>query len=99
MARVHGVSMHPGLRDGDRLVVVHDVPARVGDVVVARLPDTTVALKRIESIDEAGVWLASDNASVGWSSRAWGCPVARDDVLAVARFRLWPTPRVIRRST
>jgi SOS-response transcriptional repressor LexA len=91
--------MQPGLREGDRLVVVHGARARVGDVVVARLPDGTVALKRVESIDARGVWLASDNREQGWSSRAWDRPVAGEAVLAVARIRLWPRPRWLARST
>lgn len=90
--------MLPGLRDGDRLLVVHDVAARPGDVVVARLPDGTVALKRLDAVDRRGCWLESDNTAEGWSSRRLDQPVDADRILAVARWRLWPRPRRVARS-
>ena len=95
MARVHGRSMLPGLRPGDR----YGVPAVAGEVAVARLPGGTIALKRVERIDVRGVWLGSDNAAEGWSSRVNDEPLDPADVFAVAVLRIWPRPRLIRRST
>lgn len=90
--------MLPLLREGDLLVVVHGAAAAPGDVVVAQLPDRTVALKRVEDVDGHGWWLASDNVAEGWSSRAWGQPIAAEQILAVARFRVWPRPRLLGRG-
>lgn len=99
MARVRGRSMLPGLRPGDRLLIRYDAPAAAGEVAVARLPQGIIVLKRVERIDVRGVWLASDNAAEGWSSRAHDEPLDPADVLAVALLRIWPRPRLLRRST
>lgn len=90
--------MLPVLRDGDRLLVRHGASPEPGDVVVARFRDGTVVVKRaVERRTTAagapGWWLLSDNLDEGLGdSRARG-PVPDDDVLAVARWRLWPRPR------
>lgn len=84
--------MSPTLEAGDRLVVVHGAGVAAGDLVVARLPGGVVAVKRVESIDAAGVWLASDNCGEGWASRTHGGPVAPSDVVAKVVGRLWPRP-------
>ncbi|QYJ05665.1 S24/S26 family peptidase [Nocardioides panacisoli] len=99
LAVVSGASMLPTLRGGDRLLVRHGGNARPGRVVVARLPDGTVAVKR--AVEErttasgaAGWWLLSDNPDAGVDSRHRG-PVADGDVLAVALARVWPAPRLL----
>jgi hypothetical protein len=89
--------MRPGLRPGYRLLVDYRRPPREGDVVVARLSDGTVAVKRAAErrttrAGAAGWWLLSDDADVGVDSRHRGV-VPVEDVLAVVRFRLWP-PRM-----
>ncbi len=94
IAVVRGRSMQPGLRDGDRLLVRWGVEVSPGDVVVARLGDGTVAVKRaVERRDTRtgvpGWWLLSDNAVDGVDSRHRG-PVGDDAVLAVVRARVWP---------
>ena len=85
--------MLPGLRDGDRLLARYGRTPSPGDVVVARFADGTVVVKRAAERRGGGWWLLSDNAAEGLAdSRARG--VVRDeDVLAVARWRLWPRPR------
>jgi len=90
--------MLPTLREGDLLLVRHGVPPRPGDLVVARFPDGTVAVKR--AVEErrtrsggAGWWLLSDNPAEGVDSRHRGT-VAAGDVLGVVRLRVWPSPRV-----
>jgi nickel-type superoxide dismutase maturation protease len=71
--RVSGESMEPLFSDGE--FVLMDVKRRLeeGFVVVAdhpHLPD--VIVKRIETIDERGVWLLSDNSTSGNDSRRFG---------------------------
>ncbi len=85
--------MLPGLRDGDRLLARYGHTPSPGDVVVARFADGTGVVKRAAERRGGGWWLRSDNAAEGLAdSRARG--VVRDeDVLAVARWRLWPRPR------
>lgn len=100
MARVTGASMGPGLRSGDRLLVLHGAAPRPGAVVVARFPDGTLVLKRAverrtTSSGEPGWWLLSDDAERGVDSRHRG-PVPERAVLAVAVARLWPRPRPLR---
>ena len=89
--------MRPRLHPGDRLLVDYRRRPHEGDVVVARLPDGTVAVKRAAErrttrTGEPGWWLLSDDPDVGVDSRHRGV-VPAEDVLAVVRFRLWP-PRM-----
>lgn len=90
--------MLPTLREGDLLLVRHGARVRPGDLVVARFPDGTLAVKR--AVDQrrtasgrSGWWLVSDNPDEGVDSRHRG-PVAEDAVLGVVRLRVWPSPRV-----
>ncbi|GAB3258705.1 S24/S26 family peptidase [Nocardioides dilutus] len=90
---VTGDSMRPRLRPGDRLLVDYRRPPREGDVVVARLADGTVAVKRAVErrttrAGGPGWWLLSDAPEVGVDSRHRGV-VPVEDVLAVVRVRLW----------
>ena len=93
LAVVVGDSMRPGLRPGDRLVVVHGRRPRVGDVVVARFPDGTDVVKRAVERRSGGWWLLSDDPSVGVDSRHRG-PVPDDRIRAVVVGRLWPRPAI-----
>ena len=92
LARVHGRSMRPTLRDGDRLLVRYDVPPHAGQVVVVRFPDGTLAVKRATVRDGAGWWVERDNPREGTDSATVGT-IPDADVLAVALGRLWPRPR------
>jgi SOS-response transcriptional repressor LexA len=92
--------MRPTLAPGDRLLVRYGGAVRPGRVVVARLADGTLAVKRAQRRAEtrAGApawWLLGDNPA-GVDSRHRG-PVAHDDVLGVAVARVWPRPRALRR--
>ncbi len=89
-ALVRGESMTPALRPGDRLLVSYRRKPRVGDVVVARFADGTLAVKRVAERRTTGWWLLSDNPEQGIDSRHRG-PVA--DVVAVALGRAWPRPQ------
>ena len=93
--------MLPTLREGDLLLVRHGAPGRRGDLVVARFPDGTLAVKRGAEerrtrTGAAGWWLVSDNPDEGVDSRHRG-PVAEEQVVGVVRLRVWPSPRVGRR--
>ena len=90
--------MRPGLRPGDRLLVDYRRTTRAGDVVVARLADGTVAVKRAAErrttrAGGPGWWLLSDDPDAGVDSRHRGV-VPAEDLLAVVRFRVWPPGRV-----
>ena len=94
---VHGASMAPTLAPGDRLLVDYRSPPHVGGIVVARFADGSLTVKRATgrrttAADAPGWWLASDDPAVGVDSRHRGA-VRDDDVVAVARLRLWPRPR------
>jgi phage repressor protein C with HTH and peptisase S24 domain len=95
IAVVRGASMTPTLRAGDRLLVRYGAAVRPGALVLARLADGTLAVKRAteprETTRGPGWWLLSDNPDEGVDSRHRG-PVAASDVLAVVRCRLWPRP-------
>ncbi len=88
--------MRPGLADGDRLLVSYRARPRAGSVVVARLPDGTVAVKRAAEPRATagggpGWWLLSDDPAAGVDSRHRG-PVPVEAVLAVVLARVWPRP-------
>jgi SOS-response transcriptional repressor LexA len=96
MAVVRGRSMLPTLREGDRLLLLYGVGVRPGRVVLARLADGTVALKRATGRratrdGRPAWWLLSDNPAEGVDSRHRG-PVPDPDVLGVAVLRVWPRP-------
>lgn len=89
--------MTPTLRAGDRLLVSYRRPVRPGDLVLARFPDGTLAVKRASErrttrSGGTGWWLLSDNPGRGVDSRHRG-PVGDDDVVAVVLARVWPRPR------
>ena len=89
--------MQPGLRPGDRLLVDYRRAPRPGVVVVARLADGTVAVKRAmerraTASGQPGWWLLSDDPERGVDSRHRG-PVADEDVLGVVLMRIWPLTR------
>jgi phage repressor protein C with HTH and peptisase S24 domain len=94
---VDGRSMVPTLHPGDRLLVSYAREVRAGAVVVARLADGTVAVKRAverrtTASGASAWWLLSDNPGEGVDSRHRG-PVPDGDVIAVTVARVWPRPR------
>ena len=89
VAVVRGRSMQPTVHDGDRLLVQHGASPRAGDLVVVRLPDVVVAVKRATSRDRAGWWVERDNPAEGVDSWLVGA-IPDADVVAVVRARLWP---------
>ncbi len=91
MAVVHGRSMLPTLRDGDRLLVLHGGRPRPGRGVVVRLPDGVVAVKRAVRREAGGWWVESDNAAEGVDSRTVGV-IGDEQVVARVLLRIWPRP-------
>jgi hypothetical protein len=91
--------MEPTLSDGDRLLVRWgETRVRPGMVVVVRLPDRPLSIKRAMFRQDGGWWVERDNPATGVDSWQVGA-VADDDLLAVAVFRLAPTPgRIADRS-
>jgi phage repressor protein C with HTH and peptisase S24 domain len=92
LAVVRGRSMRPTLRDGDRLLVRHGAAPRAGDLVVVRLPDGVVAVKRATMRRDGGWWVERDNPDEGVDSWQVGA-IPEADVLAVVRLRVWPLRR------
>ena len=89
--------MVPTLRPGDRLLLSYRREVRPGALVVARLADGTVAVKRATErrttrTGEPAWWLLSDSPDAGVDSRHRG-PVPERDVIAVTVARIWPRPR------
>lgn len=96
LATVRGRSMLPTLEEGDRVLVGYRRRPVPGDLVLARFPDGTLAVKRVDSARETrsgtpGWWLLSDNRDEGVDSRHRGV-VAGEAVLGVVLLRLWPRP-------
>ena len=86
---VRGRSMLPTLRDGDRLLLRHGVAPRPGRLAVVRLPDRTIAVKRVARREAKGWWVERDNPREGVDS--WQVGAIPDvDVIAVVVARLWP---------
>jgi phage repressor protein C with HTH and peptisase S24 domain len=89
--------MAPTLQPGDRLLVSYRRAVRPGVLVVARMADGTVAVKRATErrttrTGESAWWLSSDNPDLGVDSRHRG-PVSESEVIAVTVARIWPRPR------
>jgi hypothetical protein len=88
--------MAPTLAEGDRLLVGYRRRPVPGDLVLARFPDGTLAVKRADSARTTrtgapGWWLLSDNPAEGVDSRHRGV-VADGAVVGVVLARIWPRP-------
>jgi type IV secretory pathway protease TraF len=90
--------MLPTLEAGDRLLVRYAAPITPGRLVLARLPDGVLAVKRaterrVTGAGEPGWWLLSDNPDEGVDSRHRGA-IPERDVVGVVVARVWPRPRL-----
>jgi phage repressor protein C with HTH and peptisase S24 domain len=92
LAVVRGRSMVPTLREGDRLLVRHGARPRPGRLVVVRLPDGVVAVKRATRREPGGWWVERDNPAEGVDSWSVGA-IPDADVVARVLGRVWPRPR------
>ena len=72
---------------GDRLLVVHGGRPRSGGMVVVRLPDGVVAVKRATRREQDGWWVERDNPGVGVDSWLVGS-LPRSAVLARVLLRI-----------
>jgi len=97
MAVVRGRSMEPTLCDGDRLLIRYRGRVRPNGLIVVRLADRPIAVKRAERRVDGGWWVARDNPDEGVDSWTVG-PVADDDVVASVIVRIWPLVRRRRTS-
>ena len=84
--------MLPTLAPGDLLLVVHGARPRVGHLLVVRLPDGTVAVKRAARREPDGWWVERDNPREGVDSWLVGA-VPEDRVVARVLVRVWPWRR------
>ncbi len=91
VAVVHGRSMLPALRDGDRLLVLHAARPRPGGAVVVRLPDGMLAVKRAVRREVGGWWVEADNRVEGVDSRQLGV-IPDSEVIGRVLLRFWPRP-------
>src|SRR4051794_22071536 len=98
---VTGPSMAPAIHHGDQLLVdVRRVrrPARAGDVIVVRLPERPLSVKRVVRLEGGGeVWVEGDNPFGSTDSRDLGA-VPSGDVIGRVIVRLWPRPGRIPRA-
>lgn len=88
---VHGDSMLPTLRPGERLLVVKARRSRPGQLVVVRDPRATsrVLVKRVTAVDGDKAHVTGDNAAATTDSAMFG-PVP---VVARVVYRYHPSDR------
>ncbi len=92
LVRVRGRSMEPTLHDGDLLLVRWNAPrATVGSVVVVRLPDRPLAVKRLTGLPGGGWWVERDNPAEGVDSWLVGA-IEPADQAGVVLARIAPSP-------
>jgi len=90
MAVVAGLSMIPTLAPGERLLVRHDGPIVLGDMVVFRY-ETQFDIKRVLRIEAEGIVVKGDNDLVSDFSPTYGV-IPYDDIVGTVTYRLWPKP-------
>jgi nickel-type superoxide dismutase maturation protease len=92
--------MAPTLRHGDQLLVrlTGDALPPPGRLVVVRLPDRPLAVKRlVRHNDDGTVWVEGDNPLASTDSRTLG-PLPASAVVGRVLLRLWPRPGHVPRS-
>lgn len=88
-AVVVGVSMEPTLRAGDRLLIRYGAVPQPGRLVVVRLPERPISVKRAVRREPGGWWVEGDNPTRGVDSRTVGV-IPDADVVARVICRVWP---------
>jgi phage repressor protein C with HTH and peptisase S24 domain len=89
--------MEPTLVAGDLLVVAHGLRPRTGGLVVVRLPDGTVAVKRATRHGRDGWWVERDNPTMGVDSWSVGA-IPESHVVARVLFRVPRCGRLVGRD-
>ena len=90
IARVQGYSMVPTLVPDDRVLVRYGGRFSVGDLIVFTRDEHT-EIKRVERIEDAGLFVVGDNDLMSLDSRTYGL-ISPATVLGRAIARLWPHP-------
>jgi nickel-type superoxide dismutase maturation protease len=90
IAKVQGYSMVPTLVPNDRVIVRYGTAFSVGDVIVFTRDDHA-EIKRVERIEDGGLFLIGDNDLASFDSRAYGL-ISPTAVIGRAIARLWPQP-------
>lgn len=96
-AVVRGSSMVPTLADGDVVLITRWGRVRPGAVVLVRWVQrpAQLSIKRAVRLEARGWHVVGDNPGRSTDSRMLG-PA---DVLGVVRYRLWPAPGRVARSS
>ena len=92
LLRIEGRSMQPSLEPGDRVLVRRlglNQPLRLGSVVVTWHPQRSKLrlIKRLNKLDQTGLWLLGDNPADSTDSRQLG-PVATNLLIGEVVGRL-----------
>ncbi len=92
LLRIEGRSMQPSLEPGDRVLVRRlglNQPLRLGSVVVTWHPQRSKLrlIKRLNKLDQKGLWLLGDNPAESTDSRQLG-PVATNLLIGEVVGRL-----------
>jgi phage repressor protein C with HTH and peptisase S24 domain len=82
--------MVPTLVPDDRVLVRYGMRFSVGDLIVFTRDDHT-EIKRVERIEDDGLFVVGDNDLMSLDSRTYGL-ISRDSVIGRAVARLWPHP-------
>ena len=88
---VEGMSMHPTLSPGERLLVHRTRRVRMGDVVVITDPElaTRTLVKRVSAIADHAVSVSGDNPLGSRDSTDFG-PVPKELIIGRAWYRYFP---------
>jgi len=81
--------MQPTLLDGDRLLVRYGAVPRRGRLVVVRLSDGVVAVKRAVHQGPDGWWVERDSPTEGVDSWSVGA-IPDENVIGRVVCRVWP---------
>lgn len=89
-AQVRGYSMVPTLVPHDRILVRYGATFTAGDIVLFER-NGRIDIKRVDHIDDQGVYLLGDNEYASLDSRTYGS-IDPERIIGKAVLRLWPHP-------
>lgn len=82
--------MVPTLVPDDRIIIRYGKSFSVGDLIIFKRDDHT-EIKRVERIEDDGLFVVGDNDLMSLDSRTYGL-ISPDSVIGRAIARLWPHP-------